>query len=157
MSSRSGRRPEEGLAPYLAPRIWLASLTSGVSSREEAGAARLWTTAEGRSRAGRRGEDGVGSDSPPDDVGLAGHAFGPVAEGGPAVVVPCHLEHAGVGGYPFDPQARPERAVRGHQVGHEGFLDRLAEQRLLMRGEVLPVSLEPRKRLNRRHQASAAP
>ena len=36
--------------------------------------------------AGRRGEDGMGSDPPPDDVRLARYAFFPVAEGRPAVV-----------------------------------------------------------------------
>ena len=51
------------------------------------------------------GEDAVGSDSPSDDVRLTGYPFFPVAEGCPTVVIPCHLEHARVGGHPLDPQA----------------------------------------------------
>src|SRR5580704_7200290 len=74
-----------------------------------------------RSRAGRRSEDDLGSDPPPDHVRLAWHAFGPVAKSRAPVVSPGHLEHARVGRHAFDPQARPERAVGGHQIGHEGL------------------------------------
>src|SRR5690242_20918854 len=59
--------------------------------------------------------------------------------------------------HPLDPQPWPEWPVRGSQVRHEGLQDHLAEQGLLLRGEVLPVPLETRKRLKCRHQASAAP
>jgi hypothetical protein len=107
-------------------------------------------------RAGRRSEDVMGSNAPPDDVRLAWHAFGSVAEGGAAVVVPGHLEHVRMGFHAFDPQARPERPVRGHQVRHEGVPDHLKERSPLLRLQVLPVFLETRQRLERRHQASAA-
>ena len=109
-----------------------------------------------RSGAGWRGEDGVGSDAPPDDVRLAGHTLGSVTEGGAAVVVPRHLEHASVGLHPFDTQAWPERPVRGRQVGHESLHHDLAEHGPLPWREILPVSLETRERLERRHQGSAA-
>src|SRR5882757_4817210 len=91
---------------------------------------RLW--------AGRRREDRVGSDAPPDDVGLAGNSFVTVAECRAPVVVPGHLEHAGVGGNAFDAQPRAEWAVRSGQVGHEGLGHDLAEGRLLLCGEFLP-------------------
>jgi hypothetical protein len=61
----------------------------------------------------RRSEDVVGSDAPPDDVRLPGHAFGSVAEGGAAIVVPGHLEHVRVGLHAFEAQTRPERPFRG--------------------------------------------
>src|ERR1039457_5782650 len=47
-----------------------------------------------RLRPGRRGEDGVGSDAAPDDVGLPSDPFLAVGEGRASVVVPCHLEYA---------------------------------------------------------------
>src|SRR5271169_6998001 len=71
-------------------------------------------------RARWRGEDVVSSDASPDDMRLAGHAFGSVAEGGAAIVVPGHLKYVRVGFHAFDPQTRAERPVRGHQVRHEG-------------------------------------
>jgi hypothetical protein len=52
-------------------------------------------------------------------VRLAGHAFGSVAEGGAAIVVPGHLEDVRVGLYAFDSQARPEWPVRGQQIRDE--------------------------------------
>jgi hypothetical protein len=64
------------LAPCLAPGISLASRTSGIIILREKGRRRV-------SWAGRRGEDGVGSDPPPDDMRLAWYAFVPVAEGRP--------------------------------------------------------------------------
>jgi tetratricopeptide (TPR) repeat protein len=106
---------------------------------------------------GRRGEDGVGPYAPPDDVRLAGDAFSPVAEGRPPVAVPCHLEHARVGGHAFHAQARPEGAVRDSEVRDEGFLDHLGEGGPLLRREVLPVLLEAGKRLEGRHHSSVAP
>jgi len=90
-------------------------------------------------------------------VRLARYAFFPVAEGRPAVVVPCHLEHAWMSGDAFDAQAWPERTVRGYQIRNEDLKNYLAEQVLLLRGELLPVPLKTGKRLERRHQASAAP
>src|ERR1700685_3817627 len=89
----------------------------------------LWT--------GRRSEDAAGPDAPPDDVRLAGHAFGSVAEGGAAIVVPGHREHVRVDFHAFDAQTRPERPVRGRQVRHEGVLDHLAEDAPLLGREVL--------------------
>src|SRR5580692_12837568 len=103
-----------------------------------------------------RGEDVVSSDASPDDMRLAGHAFGSVAEGGAAIVVPGHLKYVRAGFHAFDPQTRPERPVRGHEVRHEGVLDHLAEGIPLLGRQAFPVLLETRQRLERRHQASAA-
>src|SRR6185312_10280228 len=97
-------------------------------------------------------EDGVSSDPPPDDVRLARYAFFPVAEGCPAIVIPCHLEHARKSSNPLDPQAWPERPVRSRQVRVDVVHNRSAEQGLLLSREVLPVPLETGKRLKRRHQ-----
>jgi len=99
----------------------------------------------------RWGEDGVGSDPPPDDMRLAGCALFAVAEGRPAIVIPSHLEHARMSSHPLDAQAWPERPVRSRQVRDECLGDHLAEHGLLLPREVLPVPLETRKRLKRRH------
>ena len=68
----------------------------------------------------------MGSDAPPDNVRLPGYAFGSVAEGGAAIVVPGHLEHVRVSFHAFDAQARPERPIRGQKIRHEGFPDYFA-------------------------------
>src|ERR1700730_15659674 len=104
-----------------------------------------------------RAEDRVGPDAPPDHVRLPGHAFLAVAEGGPAVRCPGHLEDARMRGDPLDPQAGTERPVGGIQVRDERFLDHLAECVPLLAGELAPVSLEPRRQLERGHQASSSP
>src|SRR6202453_4157864 len=103
------------------------------------------------------GEDCAGSDAPPDDVRLSGDSFVAVAEGRASVAVPAHLEYARVGGHALDAEPRPERAVRGGQVRHEGLGDDLAEGGLLLPREVLPVPVEARQRLERGHQPSADP
>ena len=72
------------------------------------------------------------SDPPPDDMRLARYAFFPVAKGRPAIVIPCHLEHARMSSHPLDPQAWPERPVRSRQVRDEGLQNHLAEQGLLL-------------------------
>ena len=137
------------LAPRLAPENFVSFANEQHYLAREGSSGVSWPW--------RRSEDGVGSDPPPDDVRLAGYSFFPVTEGRPTVVIPRHLENTRMGGHPLDAQARSERPVRGRQVGHEGFHDHLAEQGLLLRGEILPVPLETRKRLKRRRQASAAP
>src|ERR1700678_1921504 len=83
-------------------------------------------------RAGWRSEDVTGSDAPPDDVRLPGHALGSIAEGSAPIIVPGHLENVRVGFHAFDAQTRPERPVWGHQIRHEGFLDHLAERILVL-------------------------
>jgi hypothetical protein len=90
-------------------------------------------------------------------VGLAGDSLVAVAERCAPVVVPGHLEDAGVSGNAFDPQAGAERTVRRGQVGHECLGDDLAEGRLLLRREILPVSFEARQRFEGGHHASAEP
>ena len=54
----------------------------------------------------RWGEDGVGSDPPPDDMRLAGYALFAVARCHCAIVIPGHLEHARMSSHPLDAQAR---------------------------------------------------
>ena len=73
------------------------------------------------------GQDRVGADPPPDDMGLAGDVLFAVAESRAAVVVPGHLEHAGVGGHTLDAQPGAEGVVGRGQVRHERVSDDLAE------------------------------
>src|SRR5208282_5315907 len=100
-------------------------------------------------RSGWRGEDCVGSDAPPDDMGLPGDSFLAIAEGRAPVVVPGHLEHTRAGGHALDAEPRAERPVLGSQVRHEVLGDDLAEGGLLLPREVLPVPLEAGQRLER--------
>ena len=109
---------------------WRESDSAGGGGTDQAG--RLGGP-DARESTGRWwGEDRVRSDPPPDDMGLTGYPFFPVAECRPAVVVPGHFEHAGVRRHAFDAQSRAERAVRRGQVGNEGLRDDLAKGRPLL-------------------------
>ena len=93
--------------------------------------------------------DVVSADPAPDEMRFAGLLPGPVGECGAAVRRPGHRGHARRGPGACDPRPGPEHAAC--QVGHELAGDDTLLPRPWLRGELLPVALEPPRDLEGRH------